>query len=148
MTTKGLLALAGLTVSLLPGCAPPKSSSVEGAWKLVHATTVQHDTLMGEFPNTWTGNDMKMWSGGHFAFVGRVKSDTSYTDYYGGGTYTLKGDHYEEGIQFHMVPSLVGTTVKMFLEIRNDTLIQTWPVRENGQIDRKNFYEERYVRID
>ncbi len=151
MYKKRLLTLFCFTFSLLllfGFILQQKGPSIEGAWKLVHATVVQHDTLMGEFPGVWTGNDMKMWSQGHFIFVGRIKSDTTFTDSYGGGTYTLKGNRYEEQIQFHMVPRLIGKTEKMLLEVRKDTLIQTWPVGENGQIDRSNFSEEKYVRLD
>lgn len=133
---------------LLLGSTPQQGSSIEGAWKLVHATVVRNGALAGEFPESWSGNDMKMWSHGHFTFVGRMKSDTTYTDYYGGGKYTLQGNRYQEEIEFHMVPGLIGTTAKMLLEVRSDTLIQTWPVKDDGQIDKDNFYEEKYVRLD
>lgn len=133
---------------IILGCAPQKSSSVEGTWKLVYATWVKGDSLIGEFPGKWTGSDIKMWSKGHFVFVGRFKSDTTFSDSYGGGPYKLEGNRYEEHIQFHTLKSAIGDTVKMLLEIRNDTLVQTWPLRENGQIDKSNFRQEKYVRLD
>jgi hypothetical protein len=133
---------------IILGCAPQKSSPVQGAWKLVYATWVRGDTLIGEFPGKWTGSDIKMWSKDYFVFVGRYKSDTTFTDSYGGGRYKLEGNRYEENIQFHTWTSAVGSTVKMLLEIRNDTLIQTWPLRDNGQIDKSNFRQEKYIRLD
>jgi hypothetical protein len=69
-------------------------------------------------------------------------------DGYGGGPYKLNGNRYEENIQFFSVQSVIGQTVKMLLEIRNDTLIQTWPLLENGQIDKSNFRQEKYIRLD
>jgi len=140
--------LFGLMISMIiVGCAPQKGSPVEGAWKLVHIRMVRGDTLT-EFPGKWTGADMKMWSKGYFVFVGRYKVDTTFIDGYGGGRYKLEGNRYEESIQFHTSTSAVGSTVKMLLEIKNDTLVQTWPLGDNGQIDKRNFNEEKYVRLD
>jgi hypothetical protein len=39
-----------------------------------------------------------------------------------------------------------GSTIKMFIEVRNDTLIQRWPANENWQLAEK-FNIEKYVRI-
>ncbi len=125
-----------------------KSASIEGAWKLVQVRWVNNDTLAGDFPGKWTGSDMKMWSKGYFSFVGHMKETTGFTDSYGGGRYHLDGNRYEEEIQFHVAPTLVGQKVKMLLEVKNDTLIQTWPVSENGQIDKGNYTVEKYVRLD
>lgn len=144
-----LLSLFCLTISaLILGCAPPKPSPMEGAWKIVHATWVQNDTLAYEYPGMWVGSGMKMWTKGYFAFAGRYKADTTKFDSFGGGQYKLDGDRYEEIIQYHVAPAMVGDTVKMLLQIKNDTLIQTWPVGTNGQIDKKNFNEEKYVRLE
>jgi hypothetical protein len=149
MSPKWLLGLSCLMITLLIlGSTPQKGSSIEGAWRLVHATVVDSGSVVGEYPGRWMGDDMKMWSRGYFSFVGRMKSDTAFSDSYGGGRYKLDGKHYEEEIQYHMVPALVGKTMKMWMEIRNDTLVQTWPVGENGQIDKKNFREEKYIRLD
>ena len=133
---------------VVTGCAPQKNSPILGAWKLVHATWVHRDTLIGEFPGTWSGNDIKMWSKDYFVFVGRVKSDTTFSDSYGGGRYTLEGNRYTEYIQFHAWKPLVGDSARMILEINNDTLVQTWPVQADGQIDKSNFRRETYVRVD
>jgi hypothetical protein len=151
MYNRRLLTLFCFTFSLLllfGFILQQKSPSIEGAWKLVHATFRQNGSSTWEFPGAWPGNDMKIWSKGHFIFVGRFKDDATATDNFGGGTYTMEGNRYVEKIQFHIAPELVGTTAKMLLEIRNDTLIQTWPVGENGQIDKNSYNEEKYVRLD
>ena len=130
------------------GCAPQKPSPIEGAWKLVHATWVRSDTLVGGYPGMWTGSGMKVWTNGYFAFVGKYKSDTTSFDSYGGGRYTLEGNRYDEMIQYHVATGMIGDTVKMVLEVKNDTLVQTWPVGANGQIDKKNYNEEKYIRLN
>ena len=33
----------------------------------------------------------------------------------------------------------------MLLEVKNDTLVQTWPVNENGQIDENNYRIEKFI---
>ena len=133
---------------IIAGCAPQKSSPIEGAWKIVYGTWVRGDTVMGTLPGTWKGAGMKMWSKGHFAFVGRYGVDTSWSDSYGGGSYSLEGNRYQENIQFHTWKAAVGDSVKMLMEIKNDTLVQTWPLLENGQIDKSNFRQEKYIRMD
>jgi hypothetical protein len=37
--------------------------------------------------------------------------------------------------------------LKALLELRNDTLIQTSPVDDNGQINEKKYSIEKYVRV-
>jgi hypothetical protein len=35
----------------------------------------------------------------------------------------------------------------MIIEIKNDTLHQTWPVDDNGKIDSANYRIENYIRL-
>ena len=106
------------------------------------------DTLKSEFPGDYSGSDMKMWSKDHFVFVGLFKNDTTTRNNYGGGTYKLKGNRYEEYILYHANKVAVGKNVKMILELKNDTLFQTYPVDENGKIDSVSYYYiEKYVRL-
>jgi hypothetical protein len=136
-------------ISIIIGsCTQQKSSPIEGAWKLVYYQNVQRDSILHKFPGNLTMNDIKMWSKGYFLWIGRYKKDTTFLDGFAGGPYKLEGNRYEEHLQFFTVKSLVGTTVKMLLEIRNDTLIQTWPVDNKGLIDKSNFKEEKYIRLD
>jgi hypothetical protein len=138
-----------LIIALIIGsCTQQKRSPVEGAWKLVFSQSVKGDSILLKYPGNVTMNDIKMWSKGYVLYVGRYKIDTTSMDGYGGGPYKLEGNKYEENIQFFSVQSFVGQTVKMLLEIKNDTLIQTWPLLENGQIDKSNFRQEKYIRLD
>ncbi|MEX1140133.1 MAG: hypothetical protein WEF53_12375 [Bacteroidota bacterium] len=133
---------------VIVACTPQKTSPVQGAWKMVSATFVRNDSLIVDFPGKWTGSNIKMWSKEHVVFVGRFKSDTTLFDIYGGGRYELQGNRYEEIVQYHGVASAVGDTFKMLLEITNDTLAQTWPLPDNGVIDKSNYRQEKYVRLD
>jgi len=81
-------------------------------------------------------------------FVGRFQSDTTYTDNFGGGKYTLDGNKYEEEIIYNSNTGYVGAKVRMLLEQRNDTLIQTYPVNEIGEPNKNNHFVEKYVQLD
>jgi hypothetical protein len=145
---KASIFLFSLMLLFIISCTQPAKSPIEGSWQLVSGKWMDGDSLLGEFPGKFTVSDIKMWSKGHFLFVGQFKSDTTIMDNYGGGTYKIEGNQYEETLQFHVWKSAVGTTVKMLVEIKNDTLIQTWPVGANGQVDKNNFSQEKYIRLD
>jgi hypothetical protein len=89
-----------------------------------------------------------MWSKDHFIFTGRFRLDTTTQDNYGGGTYTMKDSIYKENIIYHMEPDYIGQEMRIGLEIRNDTLIHTYPLAEIGEIDESNYFIEKYVRLD
>jgi hypothetical protein len=97
-------------------------------------------------PTSGVGSQLKMWSMKHFAFGGTYKGDTTVVDLFGGGTYTLNGDKYEEDIIYHNDKSLVNTKFKCILEIRNDTLAQK-TVDNNWQPIRQ-YLIEKYVRAE
>lgn len=138
-----------LIISLIIiGCAQHKSSPVEGTWKLVYGKWMERDTLFGEFPGTLTVSQIKMWSKDYVVFVGRFKSGNKFSDNYGGGRYKLQGNRYEENLEFYTDSSSVGGIAKMLLEIKNDTLVQTWPLHDDGQIDKSNFSQEKYIKLD
>ena len=129
-------------------CNQQKSAQHEGAWKLVYSKSISADTVDYLFPGKMTGSDMKIWTKNHFIFVGKLKLDTTVTDSYGGGTYKLEGNRYEENILYHCFPNFVGNKVNMLLEVKNDTLFQTWPVKEDGTIDKSNYIIEKYIRAE
>lgn len=129
-------------------CNQPKKNAIEGSWKVVAIQRIAQDTVAFQFPGDYSGSNIKVWTKGNFLFVGQFKRDTTILNSYGGGTYKLNNKLYEENIQYHTYPSSVGKNVKMTIEIRNDTLIQTWPADENGRIDKGNYYQEKYVRLD
>ena len=143
-----IITLCLMVSMLILACAPQKASPIEGAWKLVYFQWVRGDTLVDEFPGKWMGSQMKIWTRGYFAWLARFKSDTTMYENYGGGRYKLAGDRYEEILLYDKSTPMIGDTVKMVLEIKNGTLVLTWPAGINGQIDKKNFVQEKYTRLD
>jgi hypothetical protein len=109
---------------------------------------ISGDSLQYEFPGSGAGSDIKMWTANHFPAVGQFQVDTTLMDPGVDGTYKLEGNKYEENIIYHTFKNNVGQKVKMILELRNDTLIQTFPVDDNGQIDKSNYSIEKYIRLD
>lgn len=150
MKAKITICLVILFISL--SCNHQKKDPILGAWNLVYDLRIESDTLVWKFPGDFIGSEIKIWSTGYVLYVGQFKQydqDTSVIDGFGGGPYKkLSGNVYEESIQYFSVPSFIGTQVRMLLEISNDTLIQTWPVDENGQIDKSNYRLQKRVRLD
>ncbi len=120
-----------------------------GTWKLIEMKYITNGKLQYEFPNgNVTGDDIKMWTNNHFSFNGKFQMNNETVDNYGGGTYTLNGNFYEENIMYHATEDFVGQKVKMLIKIKNDTLTQTWPVDADGNIDKNNYSIEKYTRLD
>lgn len=123
-------------------------SLIEGAWKLIFAQKVTDGVVDFDFPNKVSGSSIKIWSGSHYTSVGKFQVNSSQINLYGGGTYSFEGNIYVEIIKYHFMPNSVGNEVKMILEIRNDILIQKWPVNTDGKIDDNNYFIEKYMRLD
>lgn len=136
-----------LLVIFLTGCSlGEKKSPVEGGWKLVYANNPSVDF---NYPENITGSAVKFWTSGTFAFTGHFKTDTATIINYGWGTYKLtEGNRYEESIMYHhLMEASIGNTIKMILEVKNDTLYQIWPVDENWQPSEKHNIE-KFVRLN
>ncbi len=132
---------------IINSCNQKKSTAIEGTWKLVHSQTFKGDSSVVYFPGK---NDMdmtKIWSGDHWMFTGRIKADTTVTDVYGMGTFKLEGNRYEENVGILFYKPWEGKTIKMTLEMKNDTLTQTYPVDDKGEMDKNEATVEKYVRI-
>ncbi len=137
-----------LIISMIIGsCARETKSPMEGAWKLAYEYEVSGDNSTLIFPGTSKGSEIKMWSGNRFALVGVFVQDSTLTDNFGGGTFTLEGNRYEEIVQYHSAPEYLGQTVKLFLEIKDDTLTQIWPVNDQGEIIESHYFIEKWVRM-
>ena len=120
----------------------------EGVWQLVGYTWVSGDTITNyNFPNPELGSQIKIWTKNHWTFVGIMKTDTTDVDLYGGGTYTLNGNKYEEGIIYHNDKPSVNTNFKALLEIRNDTLFQTNNLLDDWRLPRQ-YAIEKYARLE
>jgi hypothetical protein len=105
-----------------------------GAWQEVSHKSFHGDSIVFDFPGYYSGSGVKMWSENNWSDIGTFKHDTTVVNLYAGGTYKLVGNRYEESIQFHFHHDWVGSKVKLLLELRNDTLIQTYPVDDNWKI--------------
>lgn len=132
----------------LGSCTQEKVSPMEGAWKLAYEYEVKGDQSALIFPGESQGSEIKMWSGDRWALVGVFVEDSIMTDNFGGGKFTLEGTNYQEIVEYHSARQYLGQTVKLFLEVKNDTLTQIWPVDEAGEPVKSHYYMEKWVRFD
>ena len=123
-------------------------TKLNGTWEVVSFEVIRDGTATMIKSGDDDGSQIKTWSNQHFIFVGKFTNEDKVQHNFGGGTYNLKGNHYSEQIQYHASPLSVGKTVKMLLELKNDTLIQIFPVDENWNYDKNNCQIEKYVRLD
>lgn len=143
-----LITIITVMVSIIfLSCIQPQSKPIEGAWNLVYSQYIAEGKLVEKFPGNYTGSDIKIWAKNYFIFVGRYKIDTTFVDNYGGGTYTLDKNHYQETVLYHIASHWVGTKPKMLLEVKGDSLIQTYPVDDNWQINKNNYTVEKYIKL-
>ena len=145
---KATLIFGLMALFIMAGCVQQKSAPLQGAWQMVYGKVISGDTLRYEIPGNVTASQIKIWSKNHFVFSGRFQMDTTAMDNYGGGTYTLDGNRYEEKLLYYPNQNSVGNTVKMIMEVKGDSLIQTYPVDDNGEIDKGDYRVEKYVRRD
>jgi hypothetical protein len=120
---------------------------LEGAWKIVQRQSINGDKVVTDFPGKDEVDVVKIWSGNRFMGVGRSKSGTTVTDEFASGTFKLNGTKYEEKIEYLFYKPWEGTTVKLSLVFRNDTLIQTFPVDDNGKPDKSGAWIEKYMKL-
>jgi len=132
---------------IIGGCNQQKSPNIEGAWKLVYTKAVYGDKPYYAFPNIDpTEGQIKMWTKDHVSFTGIIKWDSASSDNFGVGTYKLNGDQYEESYLYCSYREFIGKTLKLTLEIKNDTLTQT-TLEKDGKFDKSAYLIEKYVRL-
>ncbi|HUV00147.1 MAG TPA: hypothetical protein VMW32_04200 [Bacteroidales bacterium] len=129
------------------GCGKKESKSFQGAWQMVQMQRIDGGKITNYFSDRYTVNQIKMWSEGHFIFVGKYRVDTITSYRYGVGTFTLNGNLYEEDILYHFDEAYEGRKNKIWLEIRNDTLLHLFPVDNSGKPDPKTHWIEKYIRL-
>jgi hypothetical protein len=143
MKTKLILLFA---VIFLVSCNSSKSPIV-GAWKLVSYQANDSGKLVATYPcDTFKGSDVKVWTNNYMESVGNFIMGKDTINNYVGGKYTLIGNHYTEYIEYFVAKSAVGTSTKMLLEVKNDTLVQSYPTDENFKLG-KSYRVEKYIRI-
>jgi hypothetical protein len=138
----------GLIIWLITAaCSKQDNKFLQGAWKMVQMQRIDGGKVTNYFSDRYTVNQTKMWSENHFIFVGKYEIDTATTYRYGVGTYTLNGNLYVEDIKYHFVKSYEGQKNRIWLELRNDTLLHIFPVDEKGKPNQVRHWVEKYVRI-
>jgi hypothetical protein len=135
----------GLIITLITGsCAQEKKSPIEGTWKLAYGKWTMYRQT---FPDQIKGVSLRIYSNGYYVFSGHLEGDTISGSPSGAGSYTLNGDKFEELILSRSGKSRIGTKIKFLLEVRNDTLIQRWPVDENWKLA-EEYNIEKYIRVE
>lgn len=133
---------------MIGSCTSEKKTPLEGEWILAHEYEMSGGKTTVLYPGEFPGTEIKIWSGDYWVLLGRFEEDSTYSDVYAGGTYTLDGSQYAENVQYHSAPEYLGQIVKLSVEVKKDTIIQTWPVDEDGQIIESGiYYIEKWARI-
>jgi hypothetical protein len=132
---------------IISGCKQEKKSSIEGAWNLVSWQHFVGDTLIWTFPGDYTGSDIVIFSERHILSVGQFRKDTTDMNNYVGASYTLDGNRLEETLLYFPNSDMVGQTVKQILELRNDTLIKSYPCDDNWELMKNGYSIEKYVQL-
>jgi hypothetical protein len=127
-------------------CSKRDSNSPQGGWQMVQMQMIDKGKVTNYFSDRYVVNQTKMWNGNHFIFVGKYQIDTTITYRYGVGTWTLNGNIYEEDIKYHFDKAYEGLKNKIWLEIKNDTLLHIFPVNDTGVPNPKHWVE-KYVRL-
>ncbi len=127
-----------------------ETPDLKGAWLLVKIKMVSNGQVDFEIPGNVTGSQVKLWSDEYFSATGKfhIEDNDSDMDNFAGGSYEIAGNHYQEMIIYHASDEIVGSQANMIMELKGDSLIQTWPVTESGEIDWDNYSQETYVKLD
>jgi hypothetical protein len=119
----------------------------EGTWKMVRMQMIEGSKVTDYFSSRYKISQIKMWSGDNFMFVGKYEVDTATSYRFGAGKFTLDGNLYVENILYHFDPAYEGTKNKIWLEIKNDTLMHVFPVNDVGEPNKTRHWIEKYVRL-
>lgn len=145
---KKLFFLSVVASLIIISCAKRQEvkSPLEGTWKMITGDSkIDTDTSFNTMAKT---SQIKMWSRNYWMFVGHYeRNDTVLYKGYGGGTYQLDGDRYEEHIMYHNDSTSIGTKYRCLLTIRNDTLYQKCEYDKDWKLKQDNG-TEKYVRLE
>jgi hypothetical protein len=145
---KKKLLLCLIVPLFLSSCIQETVSPMEGAWKLAYEYEVKDGDSKLIFPGSARGSEIKMWAGDRWALVGVFVEDSTLSDVFAGGKFTIDGTDYQEIVEYHSAKEYLGQTVKLYLEIKNDSLTQFWPVDEAGEPVKSHYYMEKWVRFE
>ena len=125
-----------------------KKSDFQGAWKLVSCKELKNGNLTNAIPVGAVMDEIKIWSGTQVMFVNHYKGKNEENDSYGSGTWKLNGNKYEE---FFTISSykedLENKTVRLKLEMKGDTLVQTFFLNEKFEPDENSSYIWKYLKV-
>jgi hypothetical protein len=127
-------------------CTQQGSKFPQGAWKQYSSESYVDGKLTDKQIVTY--NNMKLFSEKKWEFVWKIQTDSMPYYNYGAGSYTLNGKDYSETIEMHVAKEYVGQTINMTLELKLDTLIQTWnPIDSTGKPSTRVSYVDKYIHL-
>ena len=80
-------------------------------------------------------------------FVGRYKDGSKTEDQYGMGTFKLDGGKYEEFLPIFSYKPWESKTIRLKMEMKKDTLVQTFPLNEKFEADENTTNIEKYIKV-
>jgi len=129
---------------------PTAENKLKGSWKLVSSVYIKKDTVVhNDLPGT---SMIKILNDTHFAFLQHTvdKADSTGMFAGGGGTYTLKDDHYTETLEYCSARNYEGNAFEFTITFHGDTLIQggVENLQELGAGEENLHLVEKYIKID
>jgi hypothetical protein len=103
-----------------------EKTKLNGTYKIVSEEVVRNGESTFNVKND-KNSGLKTWSDKYFMFVSSSIVGSQISNTFGGGTYELSGNNYTENIQHHVAPNYRGITLKLYLEMKGDTVIQIYP---------------------
>ena len=122
--------------------------SIVGTWKQVSYKTIKNGHSVYNMSNSGNGEQLKSWSKESFIFVGKALENNSVSYSFGNGNYSLHGNHYTENIKVHVSPSYEGKSLKFLMELKGDTLIQIFTVKNDWSYDKENCWVEKFIKVN
>lgn len=144
--------------SFLIACSSPEPEAeskskdeklqIIGTWKLLSATTIKPDTTIVD--SVQHKEVIKIINPTHFAFLNHDlyggKDSAKAFFVAGGGSYTLKGNAYQEKLNYCNFREWEGHTFDFTLTLNNDTLVQKG-VEKVEELGIEHFLIEKYIRV-
>ena len=123
--------------------------SIVGTWKQVSYKTIKNGHSVYNMTNSGNGEQLKSWSKESFIFAGKsIDNDNNVSRSFGNGNYSLHGNHYTENIKVHVSPDYEGKSLKFYMELKGDTLTQTFSVNSDWSYDKKNCWIEKFIKVN
>lgn len=144
---KNIICFGLIIILMTLSCGKKVDEPLAGSWQMVQMERMESGKVTNYFSDRYAIDQIKTWSDKHFSFVGRYRVDTITSYRFGVGTFTLSGNIYEEDILYHFDKTYEGRKNKIWLEIRNDTLLHIFPVDNTGKPDPRLNWTEKYLRI-